>query len=156
MANPTDYEARANLMWASTWALNNFVRGGKLHAWTCHPIEHELSAFYDITHGLGLAIVTPRYLEYALNESNAKRYRQIAKEVFGIDGDDDIKIAKEFIYKLSEFFFKTCGLSSTLSEIGITDKYFKQMAEKAERGGTKNGFIALDKKGIEEILYKCL
>ena len=156
MANPTDYEARANLMWSSTWALNNFVRGGKLHSWTCHPIEHELSAFYDITHGLGLAIVTPRYLEYALNETNAKRYRQLAKGVFGIDGDDDMQIAKEFIDKLSEFFFKTCGLSSTLTEIGITDKYFKQMAEKAERGGTKNGFIALDKKGIEEILYKCL
>ena len=55
--NPEDYEARANLMWASSWAINGFVNGGKRKAWSCHPMEHELSAVYDITHGLGLAIL---------------------------------------------------------------------------------------------------
>lgn len=57
---PDDYEARANLMWASSWALNGFLYDGLSQATICHMIEHELSAFYDITHGHGLAIVTPR------------------------------------------------------------------------------------------------
>ena len=60
MEKPDDYEARANLMWTSSWAINGFVNGGKQQAWSCHPMEHELSAIYDITHGLGLAILTPR------------------------------------------------------------------------------------------------
>ena len=63
MKDPTNYEARANLMWTSSWAINGFVNGGKQQAWSCHPMEHELSAIYDITHGLGLAILTPRWLE---------------------------------------------------------------------------------------------
>lgn len=60
MKEPENYEARANLMWASTWALNGFLDNGISQAPTCHMMEHELSAFYDITHGLGLAILTPR------------------------------------------------------------------------------------------------
>ena len=59
MDQPDHYEARANLMWASSWAINGFVNGGKRQAWSCHPMEHELSALYDITHGLGLAILPP-------------------------------------------------------------------------------------------------
>ena len=54
---PDNYEARANLMWASSWAINGFFDGSKKHRWACHAMEHELSAFYDVTHGLGLAIV---------------------------------------------------------------------------------------------------
>ena len=51
MKDPTNYEARANLMWTSSWAINGFINGSKSTAWSCHPMEHELSAFYDITHG---------------------------------------------------------------------------------------------------------
>ncbi|MFQ7701639.1 MAG: iron-containing alcohol dehydrogenase, partial [Christensenellaceae bacterium] len=82
---PDDYEARANLMWASSWAINGFVNGGKEQEWTCHPIEHEVSAIYDITHGLGLAIITPRWMEYCLDETTVSKYRQFAVNVFGID-----------------------------------------------------------------------
>lgn len=57
LREPDNYEARANLMWTSSWAINGFVVGGKRQAWSCHPMEHELSAVYDITHGLGLAIL---------------------------------------------------------------------------------------------------
>ncbi|MFA6769519.1 MAG: iron-containing alcohol dehydrogenase, partial [Parabacteroides sp.] len=69
MTHPDDYEARANLMWASSWAINGFIDGGKRQEWSCHPMEHELSAIYDITHGLGLAILTPRWMEYCLDET---------------------------------------------------------------------------------------
>lgn len=65
-----------NLMWASSWAINGFVSAGKQHAWSCHPMEHELSAFYDITHGLGLAILTPRWLEYTLDETTVSKFYQ--------------------------------------------------------------------------------
>ena len=74
MREPDNYEARANLMWASSWAINGFVNGGKHKAWSCHPMEHELSAFYDITHGLGLAILTPRWMEYCLDETTVSKY----------------------------------------------------------------------------------
>lgn len=60
MEKPDDYEARANLMWISSLAINGFVNGGKQQAWSCHPMQYELSAIYDITYGLGLAILTPR------------------------------------------------------------------------------------------------
>jgi len=60
LAEPTNYEARANLMWASSWGINDFISATQGCAWINHAIEHQLSAFYDITHGLGLAIVTPR------------------------------------------------------------------------------------------------
>lgn len=69
MKEPENFEARANLMWTSSWAINGFIDGGKRQAWSCHPMEHEISAYYDITHGLGLAILTPRWMEYTLDET---------------------------------------------------------------------------------------
>ncbi len=82
LANPTDYQARANLMWASSWAINGFIEGGKDQAWSCHPMEHSLSAYYDLTHGLGLAILTPRWLQHILNEKTAPKIKQFAVNVF--------------------------------------------------------------------------
>ena len=71
MRQPDSYEARANLMWASSMALNTVLDGGTVHGCACHAMEHELSAYYDITHGHGLAIVTPRWLKYILDSTNA-------------------------------------------------------------------------------------
>ena len=53
LRKPKNYQARANLMWTSSWAINGLIKQDKTHEWSCHPIEHELSDFYDITHGLG-------------------------------------------------------------------------------------------------------
>lgn len=63
MKEPDNYTVRANLLWSSTWALNKLVGQGRAGSWTCHAIEHELSAYYDITHGVGLAIITPRWMK---------------------------------------------------------------------------------------------
>ena len=68
LAQPDNYEARANLMWAGTHAINGVVGDGCSPAWCVHPMEHELSAFYDITHGEGLAILTPAWMEHILND----------------------------------------------------------------------------------------
>lgn len=157
MKEPTNYEARANLMWASSWALNGFVNGGKRHDWSCHSMEHELSAFYDITHGLGLAILTPRWLKYCLNEKTVSKYVQFGVNVFGIDPAlAPMEIAEKSIEKLSEFFFDTLGLDSTLTAIGIGREHFAAMAKKACGGGVINGFMPLDETDISAIYEACL
>lgn len=157
MREPTNYEARANLMWASSWALNGFLNGGKRHAWSCHSMEHELSAFYDITHGLGLAILTPRWLKYCLDETTVFKYVQFGVNVFGIDSAlAPMEIAERSIEKLSEFFFDTLGLDSTLTVIGIGREHFSDMAKKACNGGVIDGFKQLSKKDIEAIYEACL
>ncbi len=78
MDEPENYEARSNLMWSSTVALNHLLTVGKGGAWSVHPIEHVISAYYDITHGVGLAVLTPAWMSYVLSDTTAPRFaRQI-------------------------------------------------------------------------------
>lgn len=158
MEEPNNYEARANLMWTSSWAINGFVVGGKQQAWSCHPIEHELSAIYDITHGLGLAILTPRWMEYCLDETTVNKYVQFGVNVFGIDSTlPQMEIAKKGIEMLSDFFFKTINLNSTLTEIEIDDKNFAVMAKKSvEIGGLSDAFKPLNQEDVVNIFKMCL
>ncbi len=157
MEKPDDYEARANLMWTSSWAINGFIFGGKQHAWSCHPMEHELSAIYDITHGLGLAILTPRWMEYTLNKNTVSKFYQFGVNVFGVDQKlPQMEVAKKSIEMLKEFLFDTLKLQSTLTEIDIDDTDFKVMAKKAAKGGTMYGFQPLDAEDIEKIFRMCL
>ena len=152
-----NYEARANLMWASSWAINGFINGGKRQAWSCHPMEHELSAYYDITHGLGLAILTPRWMEYTLDETTVSKFYQFGCNVFDIDKNmEPMAVAKKSIEMLSEFFFKTLNLKSTLTEIGIDDTNFSIMARKSCDGGVLPGFKPLNQQDIENIFKMCL
>jgi hypothetical protein len=152
MKEPENYEARANLMWASTWAINGFVRGGKTHGWSCHAMEHQLSAYYDITHGLGLAIITPRWLDYILDNTTVNKLYQFGCNVFDIDPSlEKMVVAKLSIKMLSEFFFKELGLQSTLSEIGIDNSKFELMAKKACEGSVIRGFKTLDQNDIVNI-----
>lgn len=153
MKEPNNYEARANLMWASSWAINGFVDGSKSTAWSCHPMEHELSAFYDITHGHGLAILTPNWLKYCLDDKNIYKYVQFGVNVFGIDKNlSDIEIANKAIEMLSDFFFKKLNLKSTLTEIGIGRENFKLMAKKSCKGMRSiKGFKELTPEDVEKI-----
>lgn len=157
MQQPDHYEARANLMWTSSWAINGFVNGGKRQEWSCHPMEHELSAIYDITHGLGLAILTPRWMEYTLDETTVSKFYQFGVNVFGVDASlPQMDVAKKSIALLSAFFFKTLGLKSSFHEIGINNKNFAIMAEKACGGSTLSGFKPLNQQDIENIFKMCL
>ena len=157
MADPTNYEARANLMWTSSWAINGFINGGKKHAWSCHPMEHELSAIYDITHGLGLAILTPRWLEYCLDETTVSKYAQFGVNVFDIDPAlAPMDIAKKSIDMLSDFFFNTLGLDDTFTKVGIKQEDFSHMAKKACGNGIIHGFKPLAQKDIEKIFEMCI
>lgn len=156
MQEPDNYEARANLMWTSSWAINGFVNGGKQQAWSCHPMEHELSAIYDITHGLGLAILTPRWMEYCLDETTVSKYVQFGVNVFGIDANQEpMDIAKQSIEKLSAFFFDTLGLDNTFTKVGIEEKDFPVMAKKACGDGVLPGFKPLAQQDIEKIFAMC-
>ena len=157
IAEPENYEARANLMWTSSWAINGFINGGKKKAWSCHPMEHELSAVYDITHGLGLAILTPRWMEYCLDESNVDRYVTFGVNVFGIDSSlEPMAIAREAIKRLSDFFFNTLGLQSTFTEVGIKREDFGLMAKKACRYGDIKGFKTLTQQDVVNIFEMCM
>ena len=153
IVKPDDYEARANLMWASSWAINGFLDGGRTLAWSCHPMEHQLSAYYDITHGLGLAILTPRWMRHCLNDATAPRLARFARTVFSVDNAlDDAEAANAGIERLSEFLFTTLGLKSTLSAIGIDQTHFDAMAEKAcGAGGVIEGFVPLKKQDVLDI-----
>ena len=157
IAEPENYEARANLMWCSSWAINGFINGGRKKAWSCHPMEHELSAVYDITHGLGLAMLTPRWMEYCLDESNVDRYVSFGVNVFDIDKSlPKMDIARESIKHLAEFFFTTLGLQSTFTEVGIKREDFASMARKACRYGDIRGFKTLTPADVERIYEMCL
>ncbi|MBQ7690696.1 MAG: iron-containing alcohol dehydrogenase [Muribaculaceae bacterium] len=157
MAEPENYEARANLMWTSSWAINGFVNGGKTKAWSCHPMEHELSAYYDITHGLGLAILTPRWMEYCLDDERLPRYVQYGVNVFGIDASlPPIEIARKAIAATAHFLYDTLGLQRTLPEVGIDDTHFATMARKAVGGDALPGFKPLRQADVEAIYRMCM
>ena len=158
MKDPKNYEARANLMWASSWAINDFIANSSKAAWTVHPIEHELSAFYDITHGLGLAILTPRWMEYVLSEKTVHKFYDLGVNVFDIDKNlDQMEVAKKTIGKVKEFFFDTLGLDSNLKKIDIDEKYFDQMSKKAcGKNGKIKGFVELFPEDVKKIYQMCL
>lgn len=158
MAAPANEDARANLLWTASWAINDFIDSGHAVSWTCHGIEHELSAHYDITHGLGLAILTPAFLTYVLDETTAPRIARFAVGVMGVSpkGKDTIKIAQKGIKRLRKYFKKQLRLPTTLTEIGIDDTRFAEMAEKTiawkgAKDGLLHGFTSLSAKDLEEI-----
>lgn len=154
---PENEEARANLMWTSSWAINGFVRSCQHCSWSCHSMEHQLSAYYDITHGLGLGILTPRWMRYILDESNVERFRNFAVSVFNVDSKlDNMSAALEGIKRFEEFLFVQLGLTSNLSELGIDRTHFDIMAEKACGNGVLKGFKELKKDDIKNIYEMCL
>lgn len=156
LEEPDNYEARANLMWASTTALNSLISCGKGGAWTCHPIEHELSAYYDITHGVGLAIVTPRWMRYILNDATVEKFCTYAKNVWNITESDPYKCANMGI-DATEKFFKDCGMPMTLTEIGIDDSKIDEMAAACVKNNNlESAYVALDKDDVAKILEMCL
>lgn len=154
---PDNYDARANLMWASSLAINGLLSGGAGVPWTAHPIEHELSAFYDITHGEGLAIVTPAWMEICMKKdpSKTKDFAKFGRAVFGITEECDECAAKDAVAKLRQFLFESMEIPSTLRAVGITEKdNFEKMAEKAATR-TANGYVPMTKEDIVEIFEMC-
>ncbi len=156
--DPKNYEARANLMWTSSWAINGFARMDRQpNIWVCHLLEHQLSAFYDITHGLGLAILTTRYLRYTLNENTVDRYYQFGVNVWNIDASlPKMEVAEKSIECLENLLYKDLELTNNLSDLNIDDKHFEEMANRICSNGTVKGFIDMNKEDIVKIFKDCL
>ena len=156
LAEPSNYEARANLMWAAPWAINGFAVGGKRQSWSSHRLEHELSARYPITHGEGIAILMVNWLRYCLNETTLPKYVQFARNVFHLEGCSDRELAEQSVAQLEAFCVETLGLSRRLKDLGVQESDIPVMAEKACRGGVINGFVPLRQPDIETIFRMCL
>ena len=156
MDEPQNYEARSNLMWASTVGLNHLLTVGKGGAWSVHPIEHVVSAYYDITHGVGLAILTPAWMEYVLSAQTAPRFARFAREVFGVTEPDDYIAARLGIEKVKEFN-RSIGMPHSLAEAGVPEDKFAEMAAEAVRtsGLATRAYVKLQAEDVEKIFWMC-
>ena len=144
-------------MWASTVALNNLLSLGKGGAWTVHGIEHVLSAFYDITHGEGLAILTPAWMTYVLCETTVDRFAMYAKNVWDIEEHDLYAAARKAIQRTKSFFHEM-GLPTSLSEVGISSEHFEELAKEAVRTSsidTDDVYYRLAEKDVVKIFRLC-
>ena len=149
--DPENYEARANLMWASSLALNGLMHYGRSGGWSVHPMEHELSAFYDITHGVGLAILTPHWMEYVLDETSVDKFVEYGVNVWGIDENQDpYTIAKQAIQSTKEYFI-SLGIPMSLREVGIKEDKLELMAKQTTRFGDIKGYKTLNAEAVLEI-----
>lgn len=132
MADPTGYQARANIMWAGTLAHNGVCGCGRAEDWTSHAMEHEVSALYGVAHGAGLAVVMPAWMTFMAHHAPAKG-AQMARRVFGVDiAGDDTAVALEGIARL-RVFFKSLGLPLTFAELGIESPDIPAMVEALHR-----------------------
>ena len=156
--SPRNYEARANLMWASSLAINGLIKYGKNSEWSVHPLEHELSAYYDITHGVGLAILTPHWMEHVLNEENLYKFVEYGVNVWDIDKNlADIEIAKISINKTRDFF-TSLDIPMTLKETGINEEKLEIMAKAVtdHNKGLVGNFKELKYEDVLNIFKKAL
>lgn len=151
MAEPENYEARANILWSGTLAHNGICGTGRSEDWASHFMEHELSAVYDVTHGAGLAVITPAWMTFMAEHRPAK-VAQLARRVFGISNTDDREAALEGIAALKKFF-SSLGLPLTLRELGINTPDYTLLVDKLQenKGEFVGGYYRLSRKETEEI-----
>lgn len=153
-----NYEAKANIMWAAPNAINGLLMCGKNAIWSVHGIAQELTAYYGLTHGVALAILTPVWMEYVLDDERVDKFVEYGVNVWGIDSNKDkYQIAKEAIEKTREFF-TSIGLPKSLSEVGIGEENFEKMAQDAidDKGGVIGNFKPLYYDDVLEILRRAL
>lgn len=156
IANPECYEARANIMWAGALAHNNLVGVGREQDWATHALEHELSALRDVTHGAGLAVLFPAWMEKALPK-NPALFAKMATRIFGIaNNGDDMQTGLAGI-KAWRDFFTSIGMPSTLRELGMQEEDLAYMANRLmlKKDGTFGNFISLTPADAEEIYRAC-
>ena len=158
LGNPTDYRARAEMMFTCTLACNDIMSlGNSPSGWPMHGIEHALSGYYDITHGEGLAIITPRWMKHILSERTLPRFVKYGVNVFGIDASlPPMEIAEKAIEKTYKFF-EGIGIPMHLREVGIDSSRIDEMTHHiAINEGLEKAYAPLTEKDIKEILIASL
>lgn len=154
IADPNDYEARANIMWAGMVAHNNIVGVGREQDWNSHGIEHELSGLYDCAHGAGLAVIMPAWMDFVYKH-DVMRFCQWAERVWGckMDYENPENTAREGIKRFREFLHKI-GMPINFAELGAKEEDIPTLVEKFGLGsGKTGGFVHLTSSDIAEI-YK--
>ncbi|MBE6318626.1 MAG: iron-containing alcohol dehydrogenase [Bacteroidales bacterium] len=143
MAEPENYDARANIMWCGTLAHNGICGTGRQEDWVSHFMEHELSAVYGVTHGAGLAVMTPAWMTF-MTTHNPSKGAQFARRVMDVVNDDDTQAALEGIARLKAFY-ASLGLPITLAQLGIEDPDFDLLVKKLHenKGEVIGGYYRL-------------
>jgi len=155
MADPNNYELRAEIMWAGTMAHNGLLGTGRIEDWASHLIEHELSGIYDIAHGAGLSIIFPAWMKYVYHE-DIPRFAQWANRVFDVEIDP--KNLEETVLKgidSLEAFYRCLDMPTRLSDVDIKGERLEEMALKATGNGERalGNFKSLSKDDVVKI-YK--
>lgn len=152
--NPQDYEARSNIMWTATWALNTLIAKGKTTDWMVHMLGHAVGIYTDATHGMTLAAVSLPYYRHIMPFGLAKFVR-FAKEVWGVipNGKTDEEIANEGLFKMKEWM-KKIGLTMKISELGATSDMIEGIADATFI--LNGGYKILTKDEIIKILKECM
>ena len=152
IVNPEDYESRSNIMWCATMGLNKILGLSKTQDWEVHMIEHQLGAYTDCAHGIGLAIISPAYYRYIYRDG-LHRFVRYAKHIWGVEdkGQGDEAIALEGINRL-EAFIAELGIPATLREVGATEEMLPLIANSTALGG---GYKQLNAEDILAILKAC-
>lgn len=151
LTEPVNYEARAQVMWTSSIALNGLLGYGRVSDWATHGIEHAVSATYDVTHGVGLAILTPHWMKYVLNEETVWKFAEYAQNVWQLKGSNELKIAQKGIEKTQDFF-KSLGMPTSLRAVGVKKHDLEKIAGKTVSRGDVGKFKRLRKDDVLAIL----
>ena len=154
--NPEDYSARSELMYVCSWGCNGILANGAGYSgWPMHSIEHALSAYFDITHGAGLAIITPRWMKEILSERTVERFITLGTGLFGFDKNlPDMEMAGKVIDAFYHFF-ESIGIPMHLGELGVKAEKIEEMAEHILENDSTNEpwmFAPLDKSALIRIL----
>lgn len=133
---PDNYEARANIMYCAAWGNNGLIVKGNQTNWSVHILEHELTAYNDTVHGEGLAILTPHWMRFALNQNNMYRFVELAENVYGVDKSLPDEEKAQLAITKTEEFFKSLNMPTTLREVGIPEEAIEmfgdQLAKKSK------------------------
>lgn len=156
--NPEDYTARAEMMLACTYGCNGILAlGNSYSGWPCHGIEHALSAYYDITHGEGLAIITPRWMRHILSDRTIDRFVKYGINVFGIDSSLPKQEIAEKAIDATYNFFESINIPMHLREVGIDESRVDEMAHHiAVNEGLENAYAPLTEQDIKKIILESL
>jgi hypothetical protein len=151
LENPSDYEARAEIMWASTVAHNDLLGTGRVSDWASHLIEHELSGEYDVAHGAGLAVIFPAWMRHVM-QHDVRRFAQFAARVWDVEYDFAApeRTAREGIRRMTAFF-TSIGLPTTLKELGVTDDRADRMSKSAVDRGLLGNFVKMDAAAVRKV-----
>jgi butanol dehydrogenase len=154
LREPNNYDARANIMWAGTLALNDLIGTGKETDWASHGIEHEISAIYDISHGAGLAVIVPNWMRHVLGDRTASRFADYGRNVWSISARNNLLDIADMAIEKTREFFSALGMPSTLRQAGCPGKdMFGQMAKGViEHYKSVGAFKELSEKDIMDIL----